>query len=132
MPFFINSFFFFNVAFKPPLPSASWLYTGSGGRGLQQRPNVIGSCRALPLTEPIGADRCGLWPGLRRRAVSFSLCWLDEEEEDDEEEEQEGRLSFFFICTDGHVSPEQTQAGVTVLQSPSEGGRSVPDVSELR
>lgn len=108
-------------------------YILAAGRGLQQRPNAIGSCRALPLSKPIQAKLCGLRRGLRRRAVSFSLWWLDqEEEEDEEEEEQEGRLSFFFICTDGHVSTEQTLAGVTVLQSPSAGGRSVPDVSELR
>lgn len=61
---------------------------------------------------------------MRRRAVSFSLCWLDreEEEEEDEEEEEEARVViFFFICTNGHVSREQTQAGVAVEQAPSAG-----------
>lgn len=35
---------------------------------------------------------------MRRRAVSFSLCWLDreEEEEEDEEEEEEARVVIFF------------------------------------
>ena len=65
---------------------------------------------------------------MRSRAVSFSLCWLDreEEEEEDEEEEEEAEeeataVIFFFICTNGHVSREQAQAGVAVLHAPSAG-----------
>lgn len=71
---------------------------------------------------------------MRRRAVSFSLCWLDreeeEEEDEEEEEEEEATAVIFFICTNGHVSREQTQAGVAVLQAPSAGvfGQSVPVV----
>lgn len=59
---------------------------------------------------------------MRRRAVSFSLCWLDrEEEEEEEDEEEEGdeeeeeaatAVIFFHVYQQGTFLGSETQAGV--------------------